>query len=109
MIWAAVGAVVSALPFALRFGAAVWLGMIAPLVVAVTSWMLAEHWYRKNPARMTQVMMTAFAGKLVFFGAYVGLVVGMLDVAPIPFAVSFTGYYIALHMLEALWLKRLFA
>jgi hypothetical protein len=53
-------------------------------------------------------MIGAFAGKLVFFGAYVGLAIGVLGVQPVPFAVSFTGYFIALHLIEALWLKRLF-
>ncbi len=53
-------------------------------------------------------MISAFAGKLVFFGAYVGLAIGVLGVQPVPFAASFAGYFIALHMIEALWLKRLF-
>jgi hypothetical protein len=53
-------------------------------------------------------MMTAFAGKLVFFGAYVGVAVGVMHARLIPFALSFTAYFIALHAVEALWLKRLF-
>ena len=53
-------------------------------------------------------MISAFAGKLIFFGAYVGLAVGVLGVKPVPFALSLTGYFIALHLIEALWLKRLF-
>ena len=77
------------------------------MVVSVT-WMLTERVYKANPERLTSVMISAFAGKLVFFGAYVGLAIGVLGVQPVPFVVSFTGYFIALHMIEALWLKRLF-
>jgi hypothetical protein len=54
------------------------------------------------------MMMKAFAGKLVFFGAYVGLAIGILRVQPIPFIVSFTTCFIALHLIEALCMKRLF-
>jgi hypothetical protein len=107
VIWLTLVSVLSALPLAMRFGSAIWFGMLAPLVVTCTSWMLTEHWFKRGPARLTSVMMTAFAGKLVFFAVYVGSVVGVLDVPPVPFVVSFTGYYIVLHMLEALWLKRL--
>ena len=44
--------------------------------VAVTTWVLAERTYRRDPARLTGVMMAAFVGKMVFFGAYVAV---MLD------------------------------
>jgi hypothetical protein len=53
-------------------------------------------------------MIGAFMGKLVFFGVYVAVVVGVLGARPVPFVASFAGYFIALHMIEALWLKRLF-
>ncbi len=91
-----------------RFGREVWIGMFAPLIVVGATWVLTERVYRTHPERLTSVMISAFAGKLVFFGAYVGLAIAVLDVKPVPFAASFTGYFIALHLVEALWLKRLF-
>ncbi len=103
-----VGSVLSASVLAIRFGQAVWFGMLAPLVVTLISRTMTERVYRADPRRLTSVMIGAFAGKLVFFGAYVGLAIGVLGVQPVPFAVSFTGYFIALHLIEALWLKRLF-
>ena len=54
-------------------------------------------------------MVTAFAAKLVFFGAYVAVMLLALSLRPIPFVVSFTAYFIALHLAEALCLRRLFA
>lgn len=106
--WLAAGSALSAAIFAMWFGREVWLGMLAPLVVVSATWLLTERVYKASPERLTSVMISAFAGKLVFFGAYVGLAIGVLGVKPVPFAVSFTGYFIALHMIEALWLKRLF-
>ena len=106
--WLAAVSVVSAAVLAMRFGREVWLGMLAPLVVVGVTWVLTERVYKANPERLTSVMISAFAGKLVFFGAYVGLAIGVLGMKPVPFAVSFAGYFIALHMIEAFWLKRLF-
>jgi hypothetical protein len=110
--WAAGGSVLSGLIVTalagMRNGAAIWLGMLAPLVVVSLTWVLAERVYRQNPARLTSLMIGAFAGKLVFFGAYVALAIGVLGVRPVPFVVSFTSYFIALHVIEALSLRRLF-
>jgi hypothetical protein len=86
----------------------IWLGMLGPLVVAVITWTLTERVYKQNPERLMAVMMKAFAGKIVFFGAYVGLAIAVLRVQPIPFIVSFTTCFIALHLIEALCMKRLF-
>ena len=64
----------------MRFGREVWLGMLAPLVVVGVTWVLIERVYKADPERLTSVMIGAFAGKLVFFGAYVGLAIGVLGV-----------------------------
>jgi hypothetical protein len=107
--WLAAGSALSAAVLGMRFGREVWLGLLAPLVVVSVTWVLTERVYKASPERLTAVMISAFAGKLVFFGAYVGLAIGVLGVTPVPFVASLTGYFIALHMIEALWLKRLFA
>ena len=108
VVWLAAGSVLSAAVIGVWFGTAVWLGMLGPLFVVSATWVLTERIYRTNPERLTSVMVSAFAAKLVFFGAYVGLAIGVLGVQPVPFAASFAGYFIALHMIEALWLRRLF-
>jgi len=104
---------VSWLAATIGFGAqtstATLLGMAGPLAVAVLSWVLAERAYRREPASLTGVMMTGFVAKMVFFGAYVAVVVKGLSQPAVPFAVSFTGSFIALHLIEALALRRLFA
>ncbi len=108
VLWLAAASVVSAGMLGARFGTEVWIGMLAPLIVVSVTWMLTERVYRTHPEQLNSTMMSAFAGKLIFFGAYVGLAVGVLGVKPAPFALSLTGYFIALHLVEAFWLKRLF-
>ena len=108
VLWLAAASVLSAAVLGARFGREVWLGMIAPLIVVSVTWVLMERVFKTHPERLTSVMISAFAGKLLFFGAYVGLAIGVLGANPVPFAASLTGYFIALHVIEALLLKRLF-
>lgn len=92
-----------------RVGLEVVLGMAAPLAVAVVSWVLVDRTYRLDPERVTGVMVAGFAGKIVFFGVYVAVMLKGLALSPIPFVASFTGYFIALHLMEAFALRRLFS
>ncbi len=48
--------------------------MIAPLVIAVGTWVAVERTHQANPSAVTAVMMGGFLGKMVFFGAYVVIV-----------------------------------
>lgn len=84
-------------------------GMLGPLAMVSGSWVLMERAYRRSPQRLTAVMAAAFAGKVVFFGAYVAVMLRVLSLRPRTFVASFTGYFIALYLIEALYLRRLFA
>jgi hypothetical protein len=90
-------------------GKDVLLGMLGPLGMACGSWLLMERTYRSKPQQLTGVMLAAFGGKLIFFGAYVALMIRGVAVRPVPFVASFTGYFIGLLAIEALCLKRLLA
>ena len=92
-----------------RLGVDVLLGMIGPLVVASATWVLMEGTFRRNPERLTSVMVMAFAGKILFVGAYVAVMLRVFSLRPVPFVASFTSYFIALHLTEALCLRRLLA
>jgi len=115
--WMVAGSVLSAfvvvtllgtdVPPDVRLG--VWLGMAAPLVAALISTIAIESVFRKNPASLTGLMAAAFAAKMIFFGGYIALIVTMGWVRPIPFAISFTAYFLGLHVTEAFHLRRLFA
>ena len=83
-------------------------GMLAPLLVVVVSWVVVERTYRANPERLMRVMVEGLALKALFFGAYVVGMLRLVEVRPVPFVVSFTSYFIALHVTEAVLLRRLF-
>ena len=88
---------------------ATFLGMAAPLAVGLATILLVEHTARTDIRRLTIRMTIAFAVKMVFYALYVLVVIGVLVVDPLPFAISFTFYFAALHLTEALHFKTLFA
>ena len=83
-------------------------GMLGPLAVAAVSWIVIERTYKAKPERLTGVMVQGLAIKAVFFGAYVVSMLRVVGLRPVPFVISFTSYFIALHLTEALFMRRLF-
>lgn len=84
-------------------------GMLGPLLVTCVTWVMAERTYRRDPRALTALMVGGFAFKMVFFGAYVVVMLRVVRLQPAPFVVSFSSYFIALHLVEAAFLRRLFA
>jgi hypothetical protein len=83
------------------------LGMAGPLVSATVTWILVERTHAASPERVTNVLIVAFGVKLLFFAAYVSVILGALGLRPKTFVVGLTAYYIALHVTEAFILRRL--
>jgi len=84
------------------------LGMLGPLLLAIGTLILVERTYRKAPRKLTSLMTQAFFGKMLFYGVYVGVIVGFYSFQALPFAVSFSVYFIGLHLTEALYFQALF-
>jgi hypothetical protein len=82
-------------------------GMLGPLVASLVTWALVERVHVTAPERVMHVLMQAFAAKVLFFGVYIVVMVRVAGLRPLPFAISFTGYFIGLYMMQALFLQRL--
>ena len=112
-VWMAIGSLGTTLvAIALagrRSGREIAFGMLAPLAAATVTWVITERVYVRDPKRLTGVMLSGFAAKMVFFGAYVAVMLKIVGLRPVPFVVSFTGYFIGLYLVEALLMRRLFA
>ncbi|MBI4477110.1 MAG: hypothetical protein HY654_08040 [Acidobacteria bacterium] len=87
--------------------AEVLLGIGGPLVSAAGSWLLLQRTSRRDPARLTSVILKLFGAKMIFFGAYVIIVVSVLRLRPVPFVIAFTVSFILLLFIEARALSRL--
>jgi len=85
------------------------LGMAGPLTSAVLTWQVLERTQSSTPERLTNVMITAFGVKVLLFAVYVVVALWALGLRPKPFMLSFTGYYVGLHVVEAMFLRRLLA
>ncbi len=85
------------------------LGMAGPLTSAVLTWQVLERTQSSAPERLTNVMITAFGVKVLLFAVYVVVALWALGLRPKPFMLSFTGYYVGLHVVEAMFLRRLLA
>ncbi len=81
-------------------------GMAAPLAGATVSWRVLERTHARAPERVTSVLMAGFVAKMIFFGAYVGLL-GALWLRPKPLVVAFAVSFLMLHVIEAGYLRRL--
>lgn len=89
--------------------AAVALGAAGPLAGAVATWLVVARTHARAPAAVPGLMIKLFGAKLVGFGAYIAAVVLLLLDETRPFVVSFTCQYIGLHLVQAIYLRRLFA
>jgi hypothetical protein len=109
--WMLAGSIISAIALTLLTGVStrleIWLGMLGPLLSAIASWIVMERRHHQRPQGMTRLLIKAFAAKMIFFGIYIAVFIGIGLVRPIPFVLSFAGYYIALHTVEAIGLRHL--
>jgi hypothetical protein len=83
-------------------------GMVAPLAAAALTWQIVERAHRQDPLAVMPAMLRAWAAKAAFFVAYVVLMMNGLALRPEPFVVSFTAYFVGLHVAEAVLFGRLF-
>lgn len=87
----------------------VLLGLAAPLAAAVGTHVLVARAYRRDPSRVTDTLMRLFIAKFVVFGAYILVTLNGLTLDPVPFLLSFVAYFAALHVAEAVHIRRLSA
>jgi hypothetical protein len=113
VVWMMAGSALTGAAVALALGSRVMpelaYGIAGPLLSAVVSWQVLERTHRSAPERLTNVMITSFGVKVLLFGLYLVIALKVLGLRPLPFMLSFTGYYVALHVVEAMFLRRLLA
>jgi hypothetical protein len=85
----------------------IWCGMAGPLASALVSWIAIERRRLRRPAELTGLMIRSFAAKMVFFAVYVAVLLKVGSMQPNPFVVSFIGYFVLLHGMEAFGLHRI--
>lgn len=85
-----------------------FMGMAAPLMVGIGTIVMVERTTRTALSALTTRMTIAFLAKMVFYAAYVSVVIAFVTSNPFPFIISFTVYFVALQIIEAVYFKTLF-
>jgi len=85
------------------------LGMVGPLAGADISWIFMERASASGGEQLMKTMIRSLGLKMVLFGVYAVVILRVMEVRPVLFVGSFAGFFIALHALEAVFLRRLIA
>ena len=85
-----------------------FLGMIVPLVIGLLTVTKIQSIFTSDPGELTSFMMKSFIGKLVIYGVYMMGIVAFSSFSERPFFISFMGYFITLHVLEAFFIRSVF-
>ncbi len=86
---------------------ATFLGMIIPLLLSIGTIVLAAKIQDKRPEKLFSFMTKAFIAKMIVYGLYTVLIVGVLSFEAVPFAISFTFYFVTLHLAATLHLRNM--
>jgi hypothetical protein len=86
----------------------IFLGMIAPLLVTIFSIIWIKKVYKVDPGKVTAIMTKSFFIKMVLFALYFLIILSFYAFEPIPFVISFTGFFILFYIIEAIFLQKLF-
>jgi len=85
-----------------------FLGMIAPLVMGVITVAFASRKYKDTPEKLTGLMISMFGLKMVFYAIYVVIVFKTAQINELIFVLSFSVFFILLHLAEALYFRAKF-
>jgi hypothetical protein len=85
----------------------IFLGMITPLVVGIASIQVSKNVFQKSPEKLTASLIKSFLIKMVLYAVYFIMILSFYDFEPIPFIISFTGFFILFYVIEAIFLQKL--
>lgn len=111
VVWMVAGCVGSGLIAALviRRPVELFFGMLGPLAATAATWLAVERVQHRDPAKLTSLLIGAFALKLAFFGAYVVVVNHLWPMDLVVFGAAFTVYFLALYAVQAVLMRSLAA
>jgi len=81
------------------------LGMVIPWSISLISIVKTRSVYTLNPEKLIKHMTTAMLIKMMSYGLLLIIIFTFISFNPLPFIISFTGYFLALHITEAFTLR----
>ena len=87
------------------YGKEIFLGMFLPWIISLISISKTHSVYNINPEKLIKHMTTAMLMKMLSYGLLLTIIFTFISFNPLPFIISFTGYFLALHIIEAFTLR----
>ena len=91
-----------------EYGKEIFLGMFLPWIISLISISKTHSVYNIDPDKLIKHMTTAMLMKMLFYGLLLIIIFTFISFNPLPFIISFTGYFLALHITEAFVLRYIF-
>ena len=88
-----------------EYGKEIFLGMFLPWIISLISISKTHSVYNINPEKLIKHMTKAMLMKMVSYGLLLVIIFTFISFNPLPFIISFTGYFLALHIIEAFTLR----
>ena len=79
----------------------IFLGMIFPWMIFLFSVLITQFIHIKSSLNLTKYFSIAIIMKMILYGIIIVAIFTFISFNPVPFIISFTSYYLTLHLTEA--------
>ena len=83
-------------------------GLIVPLIGSLFSSNIVYYVFKNSPKKLTSFMIQSFFLKMLVYGFLLILLFNFSSFNQHVFFISFIGYFISFHLMEALFIKHIF-
>ena len=88
-----------------EYGKEIFLGMFLPWIISLISISKTHSVYNIDPDKLIKQRTTAMLMKMLYYGLLLIIIFTFISFNPLPFIISFTSYFLMLHLTEAYVLK----
>ncbi len=89
------------------YAIALFFGWLLPALAGSVTMYFIFLAQKKGAATITKTIAKGFALKMVYYGVSILILFKQYSFQPIPFVCSFSGFFMGLHVLEAIIIKRI--
>ena len=90
-----------------QYQSELFFGWFGPVVSGAVTIYFVQRESKKGLSLITKTLVIGFAIKMVFYGAYILILFKFYSFTPIPLMCSFASFFLGLHALEAVIIKRI--
>tara|TARA_B110000014_G_C20119610_1_gene592726 strand:+ start:951 stop:1298 length:348 start_codon:yes stop_codon:yes gene_type:complete len=85
----------------------IFFGWLLPAFAGTVTMYFVLSSSNKEPTALTKILAIGFAIKMLYYGIVILLLIKLYAFEPIPFICSFSGFFMGLHAIEAVIIKRI--